>query len=145
MSKPTHIFSQNRSIKDCLVLVNHYNEAVELNNKDILLTFRFKKIESPDFILERIYKIYDFKIRLNPDNSVIERLLKAENRLIKKDGFPYCPCKIDHSKDNICPCKDAIQEIREKGVCHCKMYVKNNEKKTLSDEDLMIKELMVVK
>jgi len=34
-------------------------------------------------------------------------------------GHPYCPCRLEHIRDNICPCKWASREIENYGKCKC--------------------------
>ena len=102
-----------KTIEDCQNFVDLYN-----GNKDNgKMTFSFN-INS----IERTFKIYDFNISLDEDRA--DRLLKAENKYIEKLKYPFCPCKVEHIEDNICPCKDCIEEIKENGYCICKMYFK---------------------
>ena len=46
------------------------------------------------------------------------RITDALKRNHEKYGHPYCPCKINRTEDNICPCK----EFRETGKCICGLY-----------------------
>ncbi|MDT8900926.1 ferredoxin-thioredoxin reductase catalytic domain-containing protein [Anaeroselena agilis] len=45
---------------------------------------------------------------------VLEGLTRNE----KMFGKRYCPCKLAHTDDNVCPCK----EYREEGHCHCGLF-----------------------
>ena len=54
-------------------------------------------------------------IKLNPDKTYVEKLIKA---IYKNNG--YCPCKLEKSKKNICPC----EEFLEKKECKCKFFIK---------------------
>lgn len=59
-------------------------------------------------------------MKMNPDNTIIEKVV---NKLIenkKKYGKEYCPSKLERIDDNICPCK----EKREKEICECGFFVK---------------------
>ena len=87
------------------------------------------QIDSEEFIeeLEKTKKfankvVNQFNWAFNPNEEVVERVLKglANNKI--KYGKRYCPCfvvKFDES-DRVCPCKPAIEkEIPQDGVCHC--------------------------
>jgi len=65
------------------------------------------------------------KWNLNPNPQIIEVLLAKENKNKIQFGEFYCPCKIQHIKQNICPCKDAQKEIDETGHCHCNLFVRD--------------------
>lgn len=55
--------------------------------------------------------------------------LYVHPRRLSKGGLPYmanlflsvrhCPCKPDRKK---CPCKEALQEIKTKGFCECRLF-----------------------
>jgi len=108
-----------KTIDDCRKFVEEYNKAFE--NGDIRFFF-----EMNNEMEKRSFTIQDFKIELN-DEIKVKTLLKAENRYIDLEGSPYCPCKIDHTPNNICPCEECLDEIKEKGVCCCKMYIKGSD------------------
>jgi ferredoxin-thioredoxin reductase catalytic subunit len=55
---------------------------------------------------------------LNSDGERTLRVIEGLRRNFKKYGASYCPCKIIHIPDNVCPCK----EYREGGVCICGLY-----------------------
>ena len=69
--------------------------------------------------------VNQFNWVFNPNEEVVERVLKglANNKI--KYGKRYCPCfvvKFDESY-RVCPCKIAIEkEIPEDGVCHCGIF-----------------------
>lgn len=54
------------------------------------------------------------KIILNMDNAA-----KYRDILINKTNH-FCPCKVQRTEENICPCVDLI----EKGECVCGLYYK---------------------
>ncbi len=54
-------------------------------------------------------------MKLNTDK---EHTLKVINAVFKNKG--YCPCKLGEKEDNICPCKDFL----ENDVCKCKLFIK---------------------
>ena len=69
--------------------------------------------------------VEQFGWRFNPDEEVVERVLKGltNNKLIY--GKRYCPCFVvqNDGNDRICPCKPAIEkEIPNDGVCHCGIF-----------------------
>lgn len=57
------------------------------------------------------------KITLSTDKEQVNNIKKA---LKENDG--YCPCRLNHTKDTKCMCKD-FREQKE-GICHCGLYVK---------------------
>jgi len=63
-----------------------------------------------------IKKIIEFgkkeKVLINP--VILE--------LIIKNNYT-CVCKLNTS----CPCKEAPEEIKEKGRCHCGLFIKNKD------------------
>lgn len=113
----TFTLKTKKTISDCADLVEKYNLHRAMGFDRFLYMF---EIDGEHYI--RDYPIYDFDIEMN-SVDVLERLLKAENNLIKKKGLPYCPCKIDHSRDNVCPCIDCVDEIKVSKACCCYMYV----------------------
>jgi ferredoxin-thioredoxin reductase catalytic chain len=65
--------------------------------------------------------------RLNPDQEIVDTVIKGLIANEKKYGFRYCPCRLvtgDKEKDRaiICPCKYHKDEIKEQGYCHCMLY-----------------------
>lgn len=99
--------------------IDAYNRAVDEKQK----VFEFEINVEGKVSIKRIFKVRRFKIKKNtPDR--IERLLKSQNKLIEKIGYPYCPCKIERSEGNICACVDFLDEIQENGECYCRMFLK---------------------
>lgn len=94
------------------------NRSVDLNSPE----FQQEFVRTEKFA-HRV--VEQFGWAFNPDEEVVERVLKGltQNKLIY--GKRYCPCfvpKLD-GKDRICPCKPAIEkEIPEEGVCHCGIF-----------------------
>ena len=58
------------------------------------------------------------KFRLNNDAELV-----AEIRQRLKENGNYCPCRIDKTPENKCPCKEFRKQ--EHGECHCGLYVKD--------------------
>jgi len=95
-------------------------------------------INSPEFQQEFVktekfaHKVVEqFGWAFNPDEEIVERVLKGltNNKLLY--GKRFCPCFIVEEKDGryvsvdnrICPCLQAIKkEIPEDGVCHCGIF-----------------------
>ena len=56
-------------------------------------------------------------IKLNNDLTLVSEIREA---LRKNDG--YCPCRLEHTPDTKCMCKDFREQ--KKGECHCGLYLK---------------------
>lgn len=61
-------------------------------------------------------------IKYTDDTELKEQILQA---LKESDG--YCPCRIYHTPDTKCMCKE-FRDMEE-GTCHCGLYVKTKTKK----------------
>ena len=95
-------------------------------------------INSPEFQQEFLKTekfahkaVKQFNWKFNPDEEVVERILKGltNNKILY--GKRFCPCfpveekdgKYVSSDNRICPCPQAIEkEIPEEGVCHCGIF-----------------------
>jgi len=126
-------------------------------------------INSPEFQQEFVktekfaHKVVEqFGWAFNPDEEVVERVLKGltNNKLLY--GKRFCPCFIVEEKDGryvsvdnrICPCPQAIEkEIPEDGVCHCGIfctpeyainYSKDHPKHSREIEGLSVNELETI-
>ncbi len=108
-----------KTIEDCQKYVDVYNTAFNEEKKE----FKFNIQLENGRIIERIFKVRNFKIKLNEEKKVYA-LLKGQNHFIGEEGAPYCPCKLQHIDENICPCEECLDEAEELGHCHCQMYVK---------------------
>lgn len=62
--------------------------------------------------------------KLNPNPKIVSALIQSENKLKEKYGEFYCPCKIERTAENICPCAEAQNEINQTGHCHCNLFHK---------------------
>lgn len=56
--------------------------------------------------------------RINPDEKHIKIIIEG---LLKGNG--NCPCKIQKTEENLCPCDEFITT----GECHCRLWVKDDE------------------
>ena len=50
------------------------------------------------------------------------KILNAEIKEKVKANDGYCPCKIQHTPDTKCMCKEFREQ--ENGECHCGLYYK---------------------
>lgn len=67
------------------------------------------------------FKSPNFKLNewaLNEDGARVLRIIKALERNQEKYGAAYCPCKVERTNENICPC----YEYSDTGVCKCGLY-----------------------
>ena len=74
------------------------------------------------------YVKYVAKVRgwkLNPNANIRNAIVKKLAENLIKYGHLYCPCRIEKTRDTICPCVYAEREIEENGYCHCRLYVKH--------------------
>ena len=58
------------------------------------------------------------KFKLTSDPGLAAQIVKGLNRNEEKHGARYCPCKLEKTEENICPCI----EYKETGDCHCKVF-----------------------
>lgn len=68
--------------------------------------------------------------KLNPDEKVVEGVVRAIIIREKQFGKKYCPCrKMSNDKKNdkkiICPCIYHIEEIEKDGHCYCNLFFRN--------------------
>lgn len=50
-----------------------------------------------------------------------DRKNKILDAIYKNGG--YCPCRVEHTEDTVCMCKD-FREQKEPGMCHCGLFHK---------------------
>ena len=67
-------------------------------------------------------------IHLNPDEERVDEVAKGLAARQEKFGKRYCPCRIitgdaDEDRKIICPCVYHEEELKEHGMCHCKLFV----------------------
>jgi ferredoxin-thioredoxin reductase catalytic chain len=91
-----------------------------LNNMDEQIQKLIKEYEA--YAKEKGFK-------LNPNEKIIENIVKMLLKKEKELGQRYCPCRrltgdIDKDKQIICPCVFHIDEIEKQGHCHCLLFVK---------------------
>ena len=61
------------------------------------------------------------RIIKNPDEEMFKEVLTAV-----KDNQGYCPCRLEHTPDTKCPCKE-FRDQETEGECNCGLYVKVQE------------------
>ena len=62
-------------------------------------------------------------VRLNEDMEIVNAVKEG----LKRTGG-YCPCKLNHTKENICMCEEFKAQIADpdfEGYCHCMLYYKS--------------------
>ena len=65
-------------------------------------------------------------IRLNEDKEIVAMVRDG----LKKTGG-YCPCRLEHTPDTKCICKEFRQQMANpafEGYCHCMLYYKEKDK-----------------
>ncbi len=66
-------------------------------------------------------------VSYNKDKEMVKKIKEG----LKRTGG-YCPCKIQHIKENICMCEEFRNQIKDpdfEGYCHCRLYYKSKEDK----------------
>ena len=63
-------------------------------------------------------------IKLNDNEKLTKAVFEGLLRNKEKHGAYYCPCKLDKTPENICPC----DEMQEKQKCHCNLFVFEEDK-----------------
>lgn len=62
------------------------------------------------------------KVYFNPDEKVRDAIRDG----LKRTGG-YCPCRLQHTEDNMCMCKEFREQLADpnfEGFCHCRLYYK---------------------
>lgn len=65
------------------------------------------------------------RIIINPDVEVVAEIRKGLEENKSKFGARYCPCRVEHTPDTICMCKEFREQAE--GMCHCGLYIKVKE------------------
>ena len=64
-------------------------------------------------------------VKLNPDENIVKTIREG---LARTGG--YCPCKLQHTEENICMCEEFKSQIADpefEGYCHCMLYYKTKD------------------
>lgn len=67
------------------------------------------------------------KFKLNPKKEIVEGIIKGLIANKKEHGEYYCPCRVQHTKETICPCAFHKAEIKRDGKCLCGLFVGKKE------------------
>lgn len=62
--------------------------------------------------------------RLNPNERIVDNVIKGLKENERKYGKRYCPCRRIRSDDTVCPCVFHKDEIKKMGHCTCFLFVK---------------------
>ncbi|MBD3263108.1 ferredoxin:thioredoxin reductase [Candidatus Woesearchaeota archaeon] len=70
-------------------------------------------------------------LKLNPNQAIVDAIVKGLARNKEKYGYAYCPCRPitgdeEEDKKIICPCVYHKDEIKKDGHCHCRLFVKED-------------------
>lgn len=77
-----------------------------------------------------IYKKFELHLKNHPEITLNEneRIVNGVCNLLEinceRYGEYYCPCRLERTHENICPCIHHLMEIDEKGHCCCNLFVK---------------------
>lgn len=52
-----------------------------------------------------------------------KKLVEAIREKLRENSF-YCPCKIEHTIENLCMCEDFRLRTPQGQYCHCGLYKK---------------------
>ena len=64
-------------------------------------------------------------VKLNPDENIVRTIREG----LERTGG-YCPCKLQHTEENICMCDEFKAQIADpefEGFCHCMLYYKTKD------------------
>jgi ferredoxin-thioredoxin reductase catalytic chain len=93
----------------------------------------FKSKNTTDFLKDAEEHAKKTGIRLNPDKSKVELIMKGLFHNQKEKGELYCPCRLvtgDKKKDSeiICPCVFHRGEVELEGHCRCFLFFSKEKK-----------------
>jgi ferredoxin-thioredoxin reductase catalytic subunit len=60
-------------------------------------------------------------VKLN--EHVADNICRMLDVNIKKYGEPYCPCSVERTPANICPCSKHLQDVKDFGKCCCSLFI----------------------
>ena len=69
--------------------------------------------------------------KLNPNEAVVNAIIKGLLKREAEEGEKYCPCRVnsgdkEEDKKNICPCFWHKEEIERDGHCKSRLFVKGD-------------------
>jgi ferredoxin-thioredoxin reductase catalytic chain len=81
------------------------------------------KVPTANNILLRLKRTADYYgYEINPNEKQRDAVIQGLINNLVKYGYPYCPCSIVKNIENMCPCDNLYKDIREKGMCRCRMF-----------------------
>ncbi|VVB83915.1 Ferredoxin thioredoxin reductase catalytic beta chain [uncultured archaeon] len=88
----------------------------------------FKSKDAEEFRKDAETHAKNTGIKVNPDKSAVDTIIKGMFKNKKEKGELYCPCRIvtgDKKKDSeiICPCVFHRGEVELEGHCRCFLFV----------------------
>lgn len=64
-------------------------------------------------------------VKLNENAEIVAKIKEGLNRT-----GGYCPCRLQHTEENRCICKEFREQIADpsfEGYCHCMLYYKSKD------------------
>lgn len=64
-------------------------------------------------------------VKLNDNAEIVAKIKEG----LKRTGG-YCPCRLQHTAENRCMCKEFRDQIADpnfEGFCHCMLYYKSKD------------------
>lgn len=61
------------------------------------------------------------RIKKNPDDDIFKEVQEAV-----KSNLGFCPCRLEHTTDTKCPCKE-FRDQKIEGECNCGLFIKVQE------------------
>ena len=58
----------------------------------------------------------------NNEIDLSKNAIKIIDAVNRNEG--YCPCYAFRCEEKRCPCDSHLDDIKEKGQCHCKLFIK---------------------
>ncbi len=92
-----------------------------------------KKLSKEKYIKKNRKELEDYAksqgFKLNPNEKIVDFVIKGLQKNKKEKGEFYCPCRIvsgnkEEDMKIICPCVFHLAEIKEQGHCKCNLFVK---------------------
>lgn len=62
------------------------------------------------------------KVLMNENHGMVTHIRQG----LERTGG-YCPCRTEHTEDNLCMCKEFRDQLADpdfEGYCHCMLYYK---------------------
>jgi len=112
-------------------------EAAKARSADLVLIDTAGRLHTKVNLMEELKKIKEDAKKhaeeaghkLNDNEKVVDGIVAGLLKNKQKHGEIYCPCRVvtgDKEKDKaiICPCVYSEEELEQKGICLCELFVK---------------------